>query len=354
MSATAADANRQGARIVVRGVGAVSPAGWGIAPMLEAIEAGEARYLGPAEKEGAFLAPPKPESRFPWLRHARLRRSSPISQFLVAASLEAMELEEIPEEASALTETFGRVGVIVSVMNGCVNFSKRFYQEALEDPSTASPILFPETVFNAPSSHLAALLGLHGMNYTVLGDGANFLEALAVGAQWLLDDLADHVLIAAAEEPDSLTAQAHHLIHLRQPVSSGAGAVFLSRERKGIAALEAITGVHLINGRQSRAQAARAMKAELDGTAAGGSGQVLLCDGLTGYSRFDDDEAPLWENWCGPRISPKRTVGEGLGTSGAWQVVSALGMTARQPVEQAWISCVGVNEQVIGAIFTVA
>ena len=51
-----------------------------------------------------------------------------------------------------------RLGVIVCLQSGCVQFSYRFFDETLKDPTTASPLLFPETVFAAPASHVAALL----------------------------------------------------------------------------------------------------------------------------------------------------------------------------------------------------
>jgi len=38
------------------------------------------------------------------------------------------------------------------------------YDETLRDPTTASPLFFPETVFNAPASHIAALLGTTAIN----------------------------------------------------------------------------------------------------------------------------------------------------------------------------------------------
>jgi 3-oxoacyl-(acyl-carrier-protein) synthase len=44
--------------------------------------------------------------------------------------------------------------------------------------SAASPLLFPETVFNAPASHLAAILGITGASYTLVGDGAVGVLAL--------------------------------------------------------------------------------------------------------------------------------------------------------------------------------
>ena len=124
-----------------------------------------------------------------FLKHPRLRRVSPISKFAVAASLEALGEHRV----ASIKDGSLKVGVIFSILNGCVNYSRRFYTEALADPKTASPILFPETVFNAPSSHLSALLGTAEINYTLIGDHAGFLPAIKIAKQWLEEGRVDGV-----------------------------------------------------------------------------------------------------------------------------------------------------------------
>src|SRR5688572_15770058 len=104
------------------------------------------------------------------LNHPRLRRASPITRFAVGAAQEALDMAEPDTPGNRET-----LGIVLCVMTGCVNYSRRFYDEVLREPSTASPLVFPETVFNAPSSHLAAVLGAGGMNYTLVGDPSSFL-----------------------------------------------------------------------------------------------------------------------------------------------------------------------------------
>jgi 3-oxoacyl-(acyl-carrier-protein) synthase len=164
--------------IVVAGWGAVTPAGWGMEAFRGALSSGVA--LPPVEIKRCEASPlvmarpvPAVAERPAYFSHARLRRSPPIARFAAAAALEALgdRWEKIRGDASF------RLGVVFSLMNGCVTYSRRFFAEVLENPSTASPILFPETVFNAPSSHISALLGVTGPNYTLAGDSADFLWA---------------------------------------------------------------------------------------------------------------------------------------------------------------------------------
>jgi 3-oxoacyl-(acyl-carrier-protein) synthase len=237
-------------------------------------------------------------------------------------------------------------------MSGCVNYSRRFYEEVLLDPVMASPVVFPETVFNAPSSHLAALLDTTAMNYTLVGDQGTFLLGLGLAAGWLWEGLVDECLVVGAEELDWLTADAFRWFTRQVTVSEGAGAVLLAaapatEPSRGGVELAAVTDVHLFWDRGSRASAAGEVAEQL---AAAGSGR-LLCDGLQGVRRLDQAEAGAWAGWKGARISPKTVVGEGLMAAAAWQCVLAADAVRRQAYPDACVSVVGCNEQAMGVRF---
>src|SRR5437016_5505428 len=215
--------------IFVHGIGAVSPAGWGVLPLREALAKGEpmpARELArPGWTRSLRVRPvPPPSPRPNFLTHARLRRTSPITQYAVAAALESLG-----DDAARVSGGSLRLGIIFCVMTGCVSYSRRFYDETLKDPATASPLLFPETVFNAPASHLAALLDTTAVNYTLVGDPGTFLQGLALAADWLQDGRVEGCLVVGAEEIDWLTADAYGLFARRIILSDGAGAVYLRR-----------------------------------------------------------------------------------------------------------------------------
>ena len=202
-------------RIFVHGCGAASPAGWTASSLCESVSRGSGLPTKPLplpspEKPLTIRQVPAPEPRPAYFGHARLRRASPISQYLVAAALEAVGPDAALVAAGKL-----RLGVVLCVMSGCVNYSRRFYDETLRDPSTASPLVFPETVFNAPASHIAAMIGTPDLNYTLVGDPGTFLQGLALAANWLLEDRVDACLVAGGEECDWLTSTAFHLFPAR-------------------------------------------------------------------------------------------------------------------------------------------
>jgi 3-oxoacyl-(acyl-carrier-protein) synthase len=213
--------------IFVNGYGAVSPAGWGTASLRQAVRRGEP--LPTRELRGPTGAPPlrvrevPPSSSRPaFVSHPRLRRTSPIAHYAVAAALEALGSPGNPEAPAS-----PRLGIIYCAMAGCVKYSQRFYDETLKDPATASPLVFPETVFNAPASHLAALLGTTAINYTLVGDPGTFLQGLALAADWLSTNRADSCLVVGAEELDWLVSEAFCLFDPAGIVSEGAGALYL-------------------------------------------------------------------------------------------------------------------------------
>ena len=339
-------------QVFIHGIGAVSPAGWGFAALREALERNESLPCKELERPG-WRKPlharqtPQPPSRPAFLAHPRLRRTSPITQYAVAAALEALG-----KDAPQFKQSRVRLGIVLCVMSGCVSYSRRFYDETLRDPATASPLVFPETVFNAPSSHLAALLGTTAINYTLVGDPGTFLQGLALAADWLITWQVEAALVIGAEEMDWLTADAFRLFTRRIILSEGAGAIYLRREKADppAVALQAVTDAYLFWNESSRFEAA----AKVPKALATDVTDALLCDGLQDLSRLDAPEKRAWQHWNGPRLSPKKILGEGLMAATAWQCVAAVDALMQARHAAANVSVVGCNQQAIGARFAIA
>jgi hypothetical protein len=335
-------------RIFVVGWGAVSPAGWGVTALREALDRGQPLPIEPLlrpgwEKPLRERPVPPPPARPQFLAHPRLRRTSPITHYAAAAALEAAVRVRAGRDGEP------RLGLIVCLHSGCVHYSCRFFEETMKDPLTASPLLFPETVFAAPASHAAALLGNTPLVHTLLGDPASFLQGLALAAAWLEDRQVEACLVIGAEETNWVRADALRHFEHQAVVACGAGALCLSPQ-PGLSAgveLSAITDAQTYSRRQSRTQAARAMRAQLGGSAAG----ELLCDGLADSPRADAPEREAWRDWNGPRLSPKRILGEGHIAAAAWQCVAACDAVAAGRHPSAAVSLVGCNQHALGARF---
>ena len=287
---------------------------------------------------------PVPSTKHTFLAHARLRRTSPITHYAVASALEALGEDSVRVREGSL-----RLGIILCVLSGCVNYSRRFYEETLRDPATASPLVFPETVFNAPASHLAALLGTSAVNYTLVGDPGTFLQGVALAAEWLAAGLVDGCLVIGAEERDWLSADAVRHFSRQAIMAEGAGSVYLkSAPSPGAwASLEAITDSYLFFDGASRKRAVENVQAHLPPAGT----RDVLCDGLQGVPRLDRAEIAAWKDWPGARLSPRRILGDGLAASAAWQVVAALDALRQGQYAGTHVSVLGCNQQAIGARF---
>jgi 3-oxoacyl-(acyl-carrier-protein) synthase len=336
-------------RIFIDGLGAVSPAGWGV-PALRASLGNNVplpvQGVGrPGWETPLFVRPvPPPPARPAFLAHPRLRRANSITQFTVAAALEALG-----ETAGLVQRGAVRLGIVVGVMAGSVNYSRRFYEEVLKDPATASPLMFPETVFNASASHLAAMLGSNASCYTLVGDDGTFLQGIALAAQWLADDKADVCLVVGAEETDWIVADAIRAFHTRMVHGAGAGALLLGKDSRSgaIAELAAVTDSFSFTQRQTRAAAARRMRAQLPPE----THKDLLCTSTQQLPRPDAAETQAWSDWTGARLAPRAVLGEAFLAATAWQCVAACDALRQKQFAGANVSVVGANQQAIGARF---
>jgi 3-oxoacyl-(acyl-carrier-protein) synthase len=334
--------------IFVCGFGVVSPAGWGIKTFREALLRGEPIATRDLQRPGNeplhVRQVPAASFRPAFMAHPRLRRTSPIAHYAVSAALEALG-----DDAAKVTAAVMRLGIVYCALTGCVNYSRRFYDEVLKEPATASPLVFPETVYNSPASHLGALLGTTAVNYTLVGDPGTFLQGLVLAADWLTDNRVDGCLVVGAEEMDWLTGGASILFEKKTIFSDGAGALYLKREANQNSAtrLKAVTDAQLFTNNRSRAEAIKRARGEMPRPA----GKALLCDGLQGIPRADRAEQAAWEDWPGEHVSVKNTLGESLMAAAAWQCVAAVDALSQNAYDSATVSVPGTNQQAIAVQF---
>ena len=131
---------------------------------------------------------------------ARLRRSGPISYFACAAAADAVQ-ESGPLPAA-------RTALVFAASDGSVSYTRRFYEEVVAR-GAGSPLLFPETVYNAPASHVAAMLGLDGVVLTLVNDATAGMDALATASELIGSGEVDRCLVVAAEELDWITCEGY-------------------------------------------------------------------------------------------------------------------------------------------------
>jgi 3-oxoacyl-(acyl-carrier-protein) synthase len=332
--------------LAITGTGAVSSAGWGVAAMMETLASGSRpatsmleRSIGETSIQTPVLRVPLENTTTP--KFARLRRTSAISRFAAAAVIEA--LGETRLTATAAGEL--RVGVIFTLINGCVNYSNRFFSEVLADPALASPILFPETVFNAPSSHISAMIGSHAPNDSLIADATGFFNGIDLAVEWIERGDVDGCLVVASEEIDWLSAEGLRLYSEKFVPSEGAGAIYLEAADGPVKLLRLPDPVSFSN--HSRVSAAASIREQLRPI---DDGRSLLIDGRTGIRRFDLPETLAWNDWTGPRWSPREILGEAMGASASLQIIAAVEAIRSGRFPQAAVTATGGNQQAAGLL----
>lgn len=337
----------------VHGMGVVSPAGWGLEPFRHAVAEGTGlaseQITSPNGRSYTVRRVPPHANLRSLLSPPRLRRSGRITHFAYAAAREALG-------ASVNGGPGGeRLSMVMCVMAGCVEYTRRFYEEVLSDPPTASPMLFPETVFNAPASHLASTLGIHGMVETLLGDDAVFLNGISLATEWIESGASDSVLIVAAEESDWISAHAASCFRRSPILAEGAVALWIGRDmgKGNPVTLKNVTRPGFYTGAHSRSLAVLRMREELDPDYRNPNRvperSQLLVDGCGGWPDSVRAEGEAWRDWRGERCSPRAILGEGLSISGGWQCAAAIEAVGSGRTTEALVSLVGAQYQVIGA-----
>jgi 3-oxoacyl-(acyl-carrier-protein) synthase len=363
--------------LAISGMGWVTPLGSGVAEVWQRLingdEATAETISSPPDDHTypVFRVPPEAIAKAP--PHPRLRRSSAISRFAVVAGLAALEDAQVKMDLA----TAERTAIIFAISNGGVIYTKRFYHEVVESGArAASPLLFPETVFNAPASHLAAILGITGASYTLVGDGAVGLLALKMAEDLMQNPALDRCLVVGAEEADWLLCDAYRrwrLLRTAPPVqlfeekprgmtlSEGAGAVLV--DRGGGVQIQTVDA-----GSNFRRQHEATTCVDDVFSRLGANDDDLVIASANG-TFVDRAEASAIQRRCPNSItySPKLSLGESVGASSLWQVICgaqalrtrqlpSASTHAREPqvvalravVRRAIVSACGLNQQVAG------
>jgi 3-oxoacyl-(acyl-carrier-protein) synthase len=132
-----------------------------------------------------------------WMPGRFYRRLSRLSRLAVAASIEALADSGLV----AAAENRQRLGCVFGSAFGSTEHTDAFFVSVLEHgPAAAEPILFPDTVPNAPASHVAIFHGLQGPNSTICQNYLSGECALAFAAALLEQGRADALLVGGADE----------------------------------------------------------------------------------------------------------------------------------------------------------
>lgn len=318
----------------IQGVGAITPLGsnaeetW--QTLCDGAQAPRAQVPRQMADRPYFYCPMPVKFVADAARLPRLRRSSALSLAGVTAAWDAIE-----DAGLKVGQELGeRCAVIFAICSGGVNYTRRFYHEiATQGASVASPLLFPETVFNAPASHVASLLNLNGKSYTLVGDSSVGLSAVHFATQVLATEPElNYCLVVGTEEMDWLVSDAfgcwlmasHHdqfeVYGRREGTVFGeaAAAVVLGREN-GLRITRSSAGQSFFSVSEAGSAAAEVLSQVIS------LGKPDLVVSSANGTFADEVECQILQEFGGaaPVYAYKPALGEALGASALLQVVFA-------------------------------
>ncbi len=153
-------------RIVVTGMGTVSPLGLDTPTLWEALTRGESGVdritLFDAEAfESKIAAEVKGFNPTDYIEHREARRMDRYTQFATVASMQAVKQSNLDCEKEGTD-----VGVIIgSGIGGITTLSAQMATLAEKGPRRISPLLVPMMIADAAAGHVSIMLGAKGMNF---------------------------------------------------------------------------------------------------------------------------------------------------------------------------------------------
>src|SRR6266705_186746 len=318
--------------LAIAGMGWVTPLGSGVDSVWERLLQGHeasATTISEPFSEQSYSAFRVSESAMAGFSYPRLRRASVISRFAAAAGLEALRAAGVELNL----QNAERTALIFAISNGGVIYTRRFYRDIVDaGAQSASPLLFPETVFNAPASHLAAILGITGATYTLVGDGAVGLAAVKMAEDLMTNEALDYCLVVGTEEIDWLLCDAYRrwrLLRSSPPIepfseqqrgmilSEGAGAILLARE--GPFTIECAHPGGCFSKRAEAAEILKEILSDLSDT------QIDVVISAANGTFVDQAESEAIGQIVPDALvyTGKPALGESVGAAAIWQVILA-------------------------------
>jgi len=203
-------------RICITGIGVVSPIGIGKEEFLSSLKNGKSgieeiqgfdtRFS--RSKKGGVIQSFHPKDFIP---ASKIRRLDRASQFAIAAS----KLALADAQFTVTQENSSRVGVVLGSGFCGLSSSEEFHRgQVLKGFLDLNPMLFPNTVPNAPSSYVSIELGIQGVNSTLVQSFCTAEAAIFFACDQLRKGKADLIVTGGVDELSEFLFRGFSELHL--------------------------------------------------------------------------------------------------------------------------------------------
>lgn len=203
-------------RICITGVGVVSSIGIGKEEFLLSLKNGQSGIAEIKAFDTHFSRSKK--AGMVWNFHpkdfipaSKIRRLDRASQFAISAS----KLALADASFSITKENSFRVGVVLGSGFCGLSSSEEFHRgQVLKDFLDLNPMLFPNTVPNAASSHVSIELGIQGVNCTLVQSFCSAEAAIIFACDQIQNGRADLILTGGVDELSEFLFRGFSELHL--------------------------------------------------------------------------------------------------------------------------------------------
>ncbi len=210
--------------LVITGVGAVSSAGVGIVPLMEALKSGHSslrplpnQVLGETGHQWGPASDFRVADFMPPLKARKFDRSS---QFAIVAG--GLALKDAGLSVGELEPT--RIGIVMGCGFGGITNSSGFLEGYFQGGTDGLiPMLFPNTVPNAAASNCSIELRLKGPNVTMVQRFCSAESALLMARRFIEEGRADAMLVGGVDEISPLILKGFHALGQLRPAAHGRG-----------------------------------------------------------------------------------------------------------------------------------
>ncbi|MBI5047547.1 MAG: hypothetical protein HZB54_01160 [Deltaproteobacteria bacterium] len=146
----------------------------------------------------------------------RFRRVANISKYSLASSKLAVD------DAGLDSNKWDgiKVGLVVGVTHGAINYTREFHAAMVKDgPAAVSPMLFSDSVLNAPAGNVSIAFNIKGAAHTIIGGMPTGLDAIAYAIKIMQSNNLDMCIAGGTEEIDSIVFDSYARLRLLSPNS---------------------------------------------------------------------------------------------------------------------------------------
>ncbi|MEW6605980.1 MAG: beta-ketoacyl-[acyl-carrier-protein] synthase family protein [bacterium] len=208
------------ARVVITGIGIISPYGVGEEVFYKALKEGTSCIKKISlfdvssfkSQKGGLITNFLPEEFDNDERFCRLPRIAQYS--IVAADLVMKDIQD------AFDST--KIGIFLGTDHGAIEFTERFYSNLIEKgPERVNPLLFQETVFNAPASHISLKYKIKGPTIVITSGYVSGLLSVMQGVDYLQRGKLDLAIVGGIEELTKTVYEVEYHLGILSPQDEG-------------------------------------------------------------------------------------------------------------------------------------